>query len=1048
MQPRLGARRLRVLGTVTALVVGTVLGTAASAHATVPDASISLSGVVRAADGGAPVSGVKVEVFSEDNSDLDPDFLDYTQSLSPLATGTTDATGAYTLSGALLPYEAYQVCFVTDGASGAPTGYVQRCYGDDASDKHTQAGQPVVFEPAQHRTGFNTTLQVGAQLSGTVTDAAGQPLRHVAVGLGSSFFSAVEAGFFAIGETSNGDGVFYSGGDGEGMVNTNAAGHYTLKGIAPGPWTTLNFDPSEATGGDSSTGYLDELYDHASSRATPIALSAGQHVKISTKLAAAPPAPSGTIAGTVRDAKGTAINGAIVEVSYSTGVLPQSFPGVLDATTDSAGHYSVTGLPDGGYSVCVTPRHASTAGAQVGCHAPTNVKIAHGDTRTGIDVVSVVGAQISGHVTDGLSRGLGGVLVQASTAQGGAEEFGDYDPDTDYIDETTLTSASGAYRLTGLPAGDYDLCFTAASAVGPSKYGYAGQCYDKTVLNSDVADAVGVTLGQHLTINAALTDLSTLPAVSGRVSDIEGSPVGDVSIEIRSTHGSGTAEGYDNTNIITAPDGRYSAQGIPSGTYYVCAYGGDSQGGSSKGGYVNACGKSGQLTITVAKKSIKGIDFTLAATGSISGVVTDASGTPVPAADVQVFSAATKSELQDVTSRADGSYDLAGLSKGIYRICVDPSVASQLEGPSTGFAPACDGNLAWNLTAHPTPDITVTAGADTAIAPIKLGLGTAITGHVTGSGGAPLAGVGVAIVASNADNSSYEEPQTAADGSYLVSGLIPGTKYDVCFDAENGIAGPSSTGYTGICNGGVPFSEFEGANEGTPVKTGAGGSTSTVNAKLPAAAAISGKVVDTDGSAVAGASVVLTMTFADGSEQSSPVQTYDDGTYTVTGLAAGAYSICFQAGSSKHNVALGLVGQCYKDKSLLTTHPTLLKVKLGQHYAKINGTESFAGGVSGTVVDQNGAPAAGVIVIAGLGGLQSLDGDNTPVAAVTDSLGNYTVTGVTPGKKVTACFLSPDSQSQFTGSCYKNKSIETSSPTTFTVVAGKVTAGIDGKVKL
>jgi hypothetical protein len=94
------------------------------------------------------------------------------------------------------------------------------------------------------------------------------------------------------------------------------------------------------------------------------------------------------------------------------------------------------------------------------------------------------------------------------------------------------------------------------------------------------------------------------------------------------------------------------------------------------------------------------------------------------------------------------------------------------------------------------------------------------------------------------------------------------------------------------------------------------------------------------------------------------------------------------------------------------------------------------------VVDQHGVPEAGIVVTV-QSDVQSQSFDSPP-QAITDALGHYTVTGVAPGKNLTACFMNPNSESG--ASCYKDKSVY-ESPTTFTVVAGKVTSGIDGEVK-
>ncbi|MCW2497125.1 carboxypeptidase-like regulatory domain-containing protein [Jatrophihabitans sp.] len=996
---------------------------------------VSLAGTVTAAAGGTPIAGVRVVLVSETG-----------ESDKAAASALTDAHGAYKVSTGLQPYTPYEVCFDPRHATDAPaTGFVGRCYGDDATDADTQDYQPVSLSTGEHRTGLDAALVVGARITGTVTDGHGHPLAGVGVGFGSDFFGAA---------ASVGDVLYVVGSDI--AAKTGPAGHYTLNGVAPGPWVTLNFDASTATGGDSTTGYLDQTYDHASGRATPIALVSGQHVAISAALDAAPTPPSGSISGTVVGVHGKAVRNANVEVTFASGEPPYNFPGIVNVTTDKSGHYTASGLPNGGYDVCVGPAGAevepfdsassSPAGTRSGCHAPTNVKVTHGAARTGINITVQAGAEISGRITDKAGHGIGGVLVEATLSENDSASFGfgeglsivGYDSG-----QIVKTSANGSYSLPGLASGTYTLCFDASSAHGSSTAGYMSECYnDKPFIDGGGGDDITLGTGAQRVINASLTDLRSAPSISGRVTDAKGAGVADVAIVLEAAHEPIDGEGYYLSNTATGDDGRYTVYGVSAGSLRVCAYSDYAQGGHSAGGYLDDCGASGRIDVTVGTKSLTGVNFTMAAAAGISGVVTDGSGNPISSGIVDVFKSTSvdANPRVQVVTRQDGTYNANGLPAGVYRVCVDPTLANLFGSPVSGFAGECDGGVSWNLTASPAPDVKVAVGHDTALPTIELGAGGVVTGHVTDAHGHPLAGVSVDAQPKKGDpyHGATGGAITGPDGSYEVAGLTPGSKYTICFSADRAVGGTSSTGYAGTCNGGAPYDGFVGA--GTAVKASTAGT--TIDMVLPAGGAIAGTVRDSAGYRLAGAPLDIEDSQGDGENVivGFGAITYDDGTFDLTGLPAGSYSVCgFGLGASAHS-AYGYVGQCYKGKPVAGAKPTPVAVALGTTTTGIDITLAKAGAISGKVVDKHGKPVGGVDVLVGTKGLHG----EPEAGAETGKDGTYLVTGVPAGTHVTACFLV---NTESGSSCYKGLPVETAKPTTFTVVAGHVTSGIDGVVK-
>src|SRR5665811_1601808 len=83
-----------------------------------------------------------------------------------------------------------------------------------------------------------------------------------------------------------------------------------------------------------------------------------------------------------------------------------------------------------------------------------------------------------------------------------------------------------------------------------------------------------------------------------------------------------------------------------------------------------------------------------------------------------------------------------------------------------------------------------------------------------------------------------------------------------------------------------------------------------------------------------------------------------DGTYTVTGLAAGTdYQVCFDGSNGAtggSSDATGYVGLCYDNQPLGGT-PTPVTVTVGATRAGTNAALAGGGAVSGTVTDAGGA---------------------------------------------------------------------------------------------
>jgi hypothetical protein len=184
---------------------------------------------VTAATGGTGLFGVHIEVY------------DSTANLVGEAYSSTN--GSYAVFQATPSASGYTVCFDASNASGGPstTGYLDECYKGVAWDGGAvpDGVTLVVVTGGNTHPGISATLATGGAISGTVTAASGS------------------AGLSSVGvEVFDSAGAFVYG-----RFDVSASnGSYTVRGLGEGTYTVC-FQGSTATGGTSSTGYLNECYD-------------------------------------------------------------------------------------------------------------------------------------------------------------------------------------------------------------------------------------------------------------------------------------------------------------------------------------------------------------------------------------------------------------------------------------------------------------------------------------------------------------------------------------------------------------------------------------------------------------------------------------------------------------------------------------------------------------------------------------------------------------------------------------------------------------------
>ncbi|MGI8667923.1 MAG: carboxypeptidase regulatory-like domain-containing protein [Jatrophihabitans sp.] len=422
---------------------------------------------------------------------------------------------------------SYPLCIDANGTDGrgagvggaSPGGYRGRCglAGDDPQVNVTvQTGQ---------LTTVTVQLTPLGALGGIVTDPHGHPLQNVAVTV-----SRLD-GFYQ-------PDFFVTGADGRYLDRRLTSAPYSVCFTASGN----PYSGQPVSGGDSSTGYVDECYDQVTSGSpSSITVTDGNLATADAALAY-----GGVIAGKVTDSSGTPIANA----SVSASVNGYAGGSTLTATD---GSYRIDSLTPGNYQVCagayqVPSTHGYFFENQCYLHASsiddaTPVPVTGAATST-IDFQLVEDGGLSGTMTDDLGTPLPNEQVVISTA-GNVVGY-------------ASTDADGAWSQPNLTPGSYTVCFQTFYYQGPNPNGYQDQCYDR-IAPGGTPTPITVSSGQnHSGINA---QLARLGGVRGTVTDGQGQPI---SIQVQLMQGASVIE-----TAYADYTGGYDFNQVPAGTYSV-----------------------------------------------------------------------------------------------------------------------------------------------------------------------------------------------------------------------------------------------------------------------------------------------------------------------------------------------------------------------------------------------------------------------------------------------------------------------------------------------
>ena len=376
--------------------------------------------------------------------------------------------------------------------------------------------------------------------------------------------------------------------------------------------------------------------------------------------------------------------------------------------------------------------------------------------------------------------------------------------------------------------------------------------------------------------------------------------------------------------------------------------------------YLGEAYHSGEVLTLAAGATLTGIDGHLTPGGLISGRITDGSGNPLLAARAYAYAGdLTSAAWADTDS--NGNYVMDRLRQGNYAVSMRDLGGAQLAriwyDGATSFA-----------AAMPVP---VVAGATTAEINGVLGAAGAIAGQVMNEQAEPI--VNVQVTAYDPAGIAMQSGYTNSEGHYNV-GRLPAGTFKVQFNAGPATSGNYVTEFH-------PDKRFLAEAEAVGVVVG---ETTSLNAVLAAAGAITGTVTDGDGHALASASAFAFST--DGSYYLSAT-TDMSGVYRIRNLPPDAYKVRFRPSYEDLTV------EWHDNKAGFAT-ADLVTVAAGATVSGING-DLVAGGalITGTVTNGLSAPIAGLTVVA-----QDAAIPSAFYSALTDANGNYALRRMPTGQ--------------------------------------------------
>jgi len=478
-----------------------------------------------------------------------------------------------------------------------------------------------------------------------------------------------------------------------------------------------------------------------------------------------------------------------------------------------------------------------------------------------------------------------------------------------------------------------------------------------------------ITICSILAIVLAITSVAYCGTISGTVTNGSGSGISGLTVQVYEYP---PEDDDELTSVLTNSSGIYTIPDLPAGQYMVAAFP-----GLTSLPYINEIYndtmfylEATPVTVTTSGTT-SGIDFQLAASGMITGTVTNAA-TGDPIVGIWVLADNYDDEegmFSDALTDAQGVYRMTGLPPGDYRLETD------CEDTGLNYSQLFYNNkTSWNLADR----VTLTGTQTTSGINFVLSPGGTVSGTVLDDQGQPIEGIAIQASAYVGEG-WFGEAETQADGTYTLVGLASGTyKIRACPSCWDEV---------------LPYADeyYDDADwkDASPVTVVVGETTPGIDFVLAGGTSISGFVFGWDAGLndyvpVAGAE--LSAENLTTGSWSGWAQTEADGSYTMNGLTAGSYRVRASADT---------YSQEFYPNSIDWGGAVAVEVTVDEPATAINFDLDLGGQIEGTILDQD----TGLPVTVGVW-INAQPATGEPWGSGTNQIendGSFTITGLPSG---------------------------------------------------